>query len=77
MTFEIAQRLRARFRAWHTRRLLEALPERQRKDIGYPSIGYWAGHDPRPAMRYPSNAPRPAAPVGDPTPVEPRLRRAG
>lgn len=47
------RRLQCRFRAWRTARILAGLSERQRKDIGYPTVHHWREHDPRPVMRYP------------------------
>lgn len=73
------RRLLDHFRAWRTERMLAGLSERQRKDIGYPTVDHWREHDPRPAMRYPfrgeAPAPSRSTPYCDKAP--PRLRRAG
>ena len=73
------RRLRCRFRAWRTERMLAGLSERQRKDIGYPTADHWREYDPRPAMRYPfrGEAPADSRPRQRCSEAPPRLRRAG
>ncbi|MET4701285.1 hypothetical protein ABIE65_004332 [Constrictibacter sp. MBR-5] len=73
------RRLRCRFRAWRTARILAGLSERQRKDIGHPTVHHWRDHDPRPVMRYPfcGEAPADGRSTQYCDEAPPRLRRAG
>jgi len=73
------RRLLCHYRAWRTERVLAGLSERQRKDIGYPTVDHWREHDPRPVMRYPfrREANANSGPPQRCDEAPPRLRRAG
>lgn len=66
--------LAARYRRWQTRRILEGLTERQRKDVGWPEAAHWRALDPQPVMRHPATR---AEPCIDASHDQEPFRKAG